>query len=303
MPTRSHESTLPDALASLLRERVGALANLRPTSGGSIAAAYFAELAGRPVFLKTHPSLPAAAFAREREGLEWLAATRTVAVPEVIAASADDDPVGFLLLERVAIAPRGSVDADERFGRALAELHRCPAPLGLSGASGPRDNFLATLPQPNAPAPSWAHFYAERRLLPLAARASSRGLFPSALARKLDKLIDGLERRVGPDEPSAHLHGDLWGGNRVVAASGESYLIDPAVYGGHREIDLAMMQLFGGFSARVFAAYDEVYDRARGHEERVALYQLYPLLAHLVMFGAGYAGEVEAALDASLKLG
>lgn len=300
MRTRSQESALPEVLDSLLRDRVGALSDLHPTSGGSIAVAYFAELEGRPVFLKTHPSLPAAAFARERDGLAWLAATRTVSVPEVIAASADDDPVGFLLLERITIASRVSPDADERFGRALAALHRCPAPLGLSGPAGPVDNFLATLPQPNMPAPSWARFYAERRLLPLAARATSRGLFPSAIARKLDKLVDGLERRVGPDEPSAHLHGDLWGGNRVVAASGESYLIDPAVYGGHREIDLAMMQLFGGFSARVFAAYDEVYPRAQGHEERVALYQLYPLLAHLVMFGAGYAGEVEAALDASL---
>jgi len=101
----------------------------------------------------------------------------------------------------------------------------------------------------------------------------------------------------GPAEPPARLHGDLWGGNALCDEHGEPVLIDPAVYGGHREIDLAMMKLFGGFGARCFAAYHEAYPLAPGHERRVALYQLYPLLAHVCLFGGGYVAQVERALQ------
>ncbi len=96
---------------------------------------------------------------------------------------------------------------------------------------------------------------------------------------------------VGPPEPPARLHGDLWSGNLLVTAEGEPCLIDPAAYGGHREMDLAMMRLFGGFSRRVFAAYDEAYPLSPGHIERVALYQLYPLLVHVNLFGGGYVAQ------------
>jgi fructosamine-3-kinase len=111
-----------------------------------------------------------------------------------------------------------------------------------------------------------------------------------------ERLYDRLEQLCGPPEPPARLHGDLWAGNAIVDRNGIPYLVDPAVYGGHREIDLAMMRLFGGFSARVFAAYDEVYPVAPGLPERVPLYQLYPLMVHVVLFGAGYVSQVEQAL-------
>jgi fructosamine-3-kinase len=109
-------------------------------------------------------------------------------------------------------------------------------------------------------------------------------------------LLAQLERLCGPPEPPARLHGDLWGGNMIADDRGEPCLIDPAVYGGHREIDLAMMKLFGGFGARVFDAYKEAFPLADGYRERVPLYQLYPLMVHVNLFGGGYLAQVEAAL-------
>jgi fructosamine-3-kinase len=116
------------------------------------------------------------------------------------------------------------------------------------------------------------------------------------MRRGFDALFGCLTERVGPDEPPARLHGDLWGGNLHVDEEGRPCLIDPAVYGGHREMDLAMMRLFGGFSPRVFAAYHEAYPLAPGWEDRVPLYQLYPLMVHVNLFGRGYVGSVEGAL-------
>ena len=106
--------------------------------------------------------------------------------------------------------------------------------------------------------------------------------------RVMNILVDGLDALVGPEEPPARLHGDLWSGNAHVCADGTPALLDPAAYGGHREMDLAMMRLFGGFSDRVFAAYDEVWPLACGWEDRVPLWQLYPLLVHVNLFGSSY---------------
>jgi fructosamine-3-kinase len=114
--------------------------------------------------------------------------------------------------------------------------------------------------------------------------------------RAFDHLHDKLDALVGPSEPPARLHGDLWSGTVHVDEHGAPVLIDPAVYGGHREMDLAMLSLFGAPSARFYAAYDEVYPRAPGHAERVALYQLYPLLVHLNLFGGGYLAQLRSAL-------
>jgi fructosamine-3-kinase len=285
------------ALAPAIERVLGsAIRASRPLSGGDINVAHALTLAdGRAVFAKTNDASPAGMFAAEARGLAWLRQARAVRVPEVLGvggdAGDDDEAPGFLLLELIQpAAPTG--DFDEQLGRGLAALHRSGAPhFGLD-----HDNFIGPLPQVNQPEETWADFYRTRRLEPLLQMAARRGLVSPRMRRGFDSLFEQLEDLVGPPEAPARLHGDLWGGNLLTDDTGGPCLIDPAVYGGHREIDLGMMKLFGGFGPRVFAAYDEVYPLAPDHVARVPLYQLYPLLVHVNLFGSGYVPSVEAAL-------
>ena len=251
----------------------------QPVGGGDINDAFRARLAdGTPVFVKSHVRAPAGMFAAEAAGLEWLRAG-PLRVPRVLDVGGD-----LLVLEWLEVS--GRADAG-KLGRGLAALHRLGAPsFGLD-----RDNFLATLPQDNTAEPDWPTFYVERRLRPLCTRARLG----------LDRELDALRARVdvfGPAEPPARLHGDLWWGNVVAVrdTGGEPVILDPAVYGGHREIDLAMLALFGGLPDALVAAYDEVYPLADGWRERIALHQLYPLAAHACLFGGGYGAQVARTL-------
>jgi fructosamine-3-kinase len=278
---------LQDAVAAALG---GAIAAWDPVAGGDINVAHAARLAdGRMVFVKSNANAPAGMFAAEARGLAWLAETGALRVPAVLAHSPD-----FLVLEHIASGPRRA-DYDERLGRGLAALHRAGAPtFGLD-----HDNFIGRLPQANAPLPSptWAAFYRERRLLPQLRMAVEAGRASPAMRRGFDRLLPRLEELVGPPEPPARLHGDLWGGNAMPDEQGQPCLIDPAVHGGHREIDLGMMRLFGGFGGRVFAAYAEAFPLPPGSEARVPLYQLYFLMVHVNLFGGSYVASVESALD------
>lgn len=166
----------------------------------------------------------------------------------------------------------------------LAALHRAGADaFGAAPDGGPLR--LGAVQLPNHPQPTWAGFYAECRLRPLATRL---GL--DAVLRVADRLPD----LAGPHEPPARLHGDLWSGNVVYDAGGRPWLVDPAAHGGHREVDLAMLTLFGGPGDRCLAAYDEAFPLADGWRERVGLWQLLPLLVHAVLFGGGYAARADA---------
>lgn len=261
--------------------------------GGDINDAFQLALAdGRRVFAKLNERAPAGFFEAEARGLRWLAAAGALELPEVLGVGDGEGGASpFLLLEWIEPAPRGP-GFDERLGQGLAALHRASAPaFGLD-----HDNFIALLPQDNRSESTWAAFYRSRRLEPLFERARQRGFWDRTLDRARDELLARLPELAGPDEPPARLHGDLWGGNLHVGARGQPVLIDPAVYAGHREIDLAMMRLFGGFGERVFDAYAASHPLAPGHRERVALYQLYPLLVHLCSFGMGYLGQVKRCL-------
>jgi fructosamine-3-kinase len=278
-------------LRSAIAARLGAaVVDARALGGGSINDAWAIELAdGRSVFAKSNARAPADMFEAEVRGLsflrEGLVGVEGLCVPEVLACERE-----FLLLELLEPG-RPRPDHDELLGRGLASLHRSGAALeyGLD-----RNNYIGSVPQLNDPRPDWPAFYRDCRLTPMLARAGAQ--LSSALRRRFDRLLDRLPELCGPAESPARLHGDLWSGNLHLDSSGRPVLIDPAVYVGHREIDLAMMRLFGGFSARVFSAYAETWPLAEGWARRVDLYQLYPLLVHVVLFGGGYVGSLEAAL-------
>lgn len=280
---------------ALERALGAAVARSTGLSGGDINQAAQITLAdGRELFVKSNPRSPTGMFAAEARGLAWLAEAGALRIPQVVAVAAPDDDVQFLVLELIRRG-RPARSFDEELGRGLAALHRCEAPgFGLD-----QDNFIGRLPQSNRPASaaaSWAAFYRERRLEVQLRLAADGGLASTEMKLGFTRLFAALDALVGPAEPPARLHGDLWGGNLMCDAGGAPCLIDPAVYGGHREIDLAMMRLFGGFGTRVFSAYAEAWPLSEGHQQRVDLYQLYPLMVHVNLFGGGYVGSVEAAL-------
>ncbi len=262
---------------------------LERVHGGDINQAWRAELAdGRTVFVKHNANPPAGMFAAEARGLAWLAAAAALRVPAVVG---HGDHV--LVLEWMAPGPAGHDTAAE-LGRGLAALHRAGAPcFGFDGAS-----FIATLPQDNTPAAAWGELWFERRLRPMVERAIELDRGPARWRRAVDELA-ARAAALAPDEPPARLHGDLWSGN-VLVCDGASVIVDPAVYGGPREVDLAMLALFGGLDERTVAAYDEAFALAPGWDERVPLWQLYPLLVHVVLFGGSYAAAVERAFVACL---
>ncbi|MDY7101295.1 MAG: fructosamine kinase family protein [Actinomycetota bacterium] len=277
-------AALPPGLAGELgAEAVSA----RVVSGGDIAAARRVDLAdGRTVFVKTLEGAPADFFAAEAAGLAWLAEPGAIAVAEVVAVAADG-----LALTFVHGGPPAP-DHDERLGRGLAALHRA----GAAAFGWDRPGFIGSLPLDNTPADEWGPWWVERRLRPYARLGVERGACDGSVLDRLDRLEKVIDDRAGPPEPPARIHGDLWAGNRMVADDGAPMLIDPAAHGGHRETDLAMMALFGGYGPRVFSAYEEAWPLADGAEGRVPLHQLHPLLVHVALFGASYAVGVDRAL-------
>jgi fructosamine-3-kinase len=284
---------LADAVATALGREVAALG---PIPGGDLNDAFCATLAdGDRVFVKTSADAAPGAFAAEAAGLRWLAEPAALSLPAVLAVADEAPGVRCLALEWIDAGPP-SAAADEALGRGLARLHAAGAPA----FGGPEDTLrIGPLALPNEPAPKWGAFYADRRLLPLADRAEQRGALPpgtrAAIDRIAARLHDEADDLAGPPEPPARLHGDLWGGNVMTGADGRPWLIDPAAHGGHREVDLAMLRLFGGPSERAFAAYAEAAPLADGAPDRVALWQLAPLLLHAALFGASYGPRVAAA--------
>ena len=282
---------MQDQIARVLGIEAADIVGLVPLSGGDVADAYCVDLGdGTRLFAKTRSAAPPGFFITEASGLSWLREAGAVPIPEVRAVS-DDPP--WLILEWIE---RGQpTDRSEpEFGRALAALHAAGAPS--FGRQDRRSTGSRGLP--NEPCETWVEFYATNRLLPLARLASNEGALPASAIRKLEAVAGRLEQLGGAAEPPARLHGDLWAGNRLVGEGGTSWLIDPAAHGGHREFDLAMMRLFGGFGDGCYAAYDEVFPVAEDWAERIALHQLAPLTVHAIKFGGGYVGATCDALAA-----
>ena len=272
------------SLESAVAEACGReVRSLRRVGGGDINDAYAAELAdGGRAFVKTRADAPPGEYATEAAGLRWLAVANGLGVPEVLGAS--DEVLVLQWLEP------GAAGDDAELGRGLAWVHVA----GADGFGGPEALRIGPLVLPNEPLPDWPSFYAERRLRPLLAPARDRGSLSAAGVRSVESVCERIGELAGPVEPPARLHGDLWGGN-VLWSDERPYVIDPVAYGGHREVDLAMLRLFGSPGPGFLAAYENVAPLAAGHEDRVALYQLFPLLVHAVLFGGGYGASVENA--------
>jgi len=275
--------TRQPALARRAEELLGsAVIATAPVAGGDICTANRLRLNdGRTVLIKTHPHPPDGFFAAEARGLDWLRVEGGVPVPEVLAVDQD-----CLILPWVEPG-KATNESAAGFGAALAVTHAAgPASYGLEA-----DGFIGRLPLRNATAPTWAEFYATRRVLPYLKLAADRGhIAPDDVAK-----IDGLVSRFPdllPEEPPSRLHGDLWTGNVLWGSDGRVWLIDPAAYAGHREADLAMLTLFGMPNLpRVLDAYLQVAPLSDGWEDRVGLHQLFPLLVHAAMFGGSYGAR------------
>ena len=246
---------------------------------------------GTKLFIKTHASPPPHHFTTEAQGLRWLAQSGTVRVAEVLGVS---DEMPYLALGWIEQTQLRHVDgeAEREFGRQLANLH-----LSQWACFG-REDHRTTGSQglPNEPHQRWTEFYATQRLLPLAKLAATRQALSAAIIRDIENLAQRLDTLSPMDVKPSLLHGDLWAGNRLIDANGKSWIIDPASHGGHREFDLAMMRLFGGFGEDCFAAYREVAPLDPGWQERVSLHQLAPLIVHAIKFGRSYVTPTREAL-------
>ena len=262
-----------------------------PVRGGDIARAYRLDTPSGPVFLKTHPSPTRMLFEREARGLRALreAAPPELRIPEVLAAS----PRG-LVLEWIDEGGRGPT-TESALGVGLARLHSLPAPH-FGGLDGDTSGYLGSVEVDLTPASSWSEFYLERRVLPLTRRAVAEKRVPAKALRLLDVLSPRVDELCGPPEPPSLVHGDLWAGNRLVDVTGVNWLIDPAAHYAHREFDLAMMALFGGFGAEAFASYNETHPLADGWQDRIPWHHLTPLLVHAILFGGGYGASVLSTL-------
>lgn len=228
----------------------------------------------------------------EAAGLRWLDEAEGIRVPAVL--NLGGDP-GWLSLERIETG-RLSDEGAEELGRGLAEMHALGAAShgALPPGASDRTLRLGLAQLELTEHECWPHLYAEGMLEPLAERAHDRGRLSAGDRAAVARVCERIEELAGPVEPPSRLHGDLWSGNVMAGADGRAWLIDPAAYGGHREIDLAMLRLFGAPSERIFAAYEEAAPLPEGHAERIGLWQLLPLLVHALLFGGSYgasAGE------------
>jgi fructosamine-3-kinase len=289
---------------SIARQAQAEVTGLTRVSGGYINEALRADLSdGRALFVKTLADAEPGTFATEADGLEWMREAAGTCVPLVAAlhdpVDTHTDTPRFLALEWIE---PGHLDEDgaHQLGQGLACMHKAAAPAH-GFAPGPRAHLpdghyqpLRLGPEvvlPNVATDSWPEFYAEHRVKPLVRQLRDRGLYDDTAARVFDRLCDRLPDLSGPDEPPARLHGDLWIGNVHAGADGHPYLIDPVAHGGHREFDLSLLRLFGNPGEACFAAYDEIYPRAPGYEERETLWAIVPILWHAVLLAGAYPSQ------------
>lgn len=288
------EQELIDTIGDRLRDRVSpelSVQVLETLGGGSINTSLRIATNEGNFFVKyndanAHPDM----FRLEAENLNLLRQTKSVRIPEVIDTFAIEDKE-VLVLEYIE-AGTPHYDFWREFGQKLADLHQHSNDyFGLSF-----DNYVASLPQQNTATGSWVDFFISYRLDPLLRMAVDNQKADSDVVKKFESLYLKLPE-LFPEEKPALLHGDLWSGNTMADLNGDAVIFDPAVYYGHREMDLAMSKLFGGFESSFYEAYNEVYPLEKHWEQRVAICNLYPLLVHVNLFMGSYIQSVKNILN------
>ncbi|HVS76329.1 MAG TPA: fructosamine kinase family protein [Steroidobacteraceae bacterium] len=260
-------------------------------AGGSIHRCYRWLCGGAPIFVKVADRSGGAGLEAEAAGLAALAEAQAVRVPRVVARGTAGRSA-FLALEWIESRPAGRV-AERRLGERLAAQHRVTAAqFGFA-----TDNFIGRTPQPNGSLADWATFFRERRLRHQLTLAAQNG-FAELLERPGARLLESVDALLAGHRPAASLlHGDLWAGNWLADSHEEPVVFDPAVYYGDREADIAMTRLFGGFGRAFYDAYHAAAPLAAGHAVRAELYNLYHVLNHANLFGAGYARQARASME------
>lgn len=262
-----------------------------PVMGGDINTAYCITAQEGKYFLKFNSNRHPSMFEKEARGLDLLRQNFSLVVPRVIRYGARFDHQ-YLLLEWIE---KGELAENmwESFGSALALMHKEPQQFfGLN-----EDNYIGSLKQTNTRHNEWHSFYGECRIIPLAKMLLANGSFSVNDLSDAESFCREL-RNMFPAEPAALLHGDLWSGNFMIHSSGHAIVFDPAVYFGHREMDIGMSKLFGGFDQRFYEAYNDTYPLEKGWEKRLPVTQLYPVLVHAVLFGGHYIESAKNILKA-----
>lgn len=281
--------SLRQVVLTVLEERLKTRAEIMATrqlGGGDINHALMLDTSSGKFFMKYNSaSRYPGMFRSEAEGLELMKSTSTISVPEVIGFG-EDGKEAFLLLQYLEPGHRSDKMMEEA-GRLLALMHRNSSPdFGLDA-----DNYIGSLPQKNTRYSTWTEFFATCRIEPMLRNARDKGLVDQRILKGFSNLLARLDDLV-PSEAPALVHGDLWGGNYLACADGQVYLIDPAVYYGHREMDLSMTRLFGGFPEAFYKGYQSEFPLQPGWLQRTDIYNLYPLLVHVNLFGGGYIASV-----------
>ncbi len=269
-----------------------AILQVKSVSGGDISTAFVITTTNQQYFLKVNNNSEALQmFKAEADGLKIIAHCNVIKTPKVYHCG-EFEGQSFILLEFIT-AISAKVSDMQLFGRQLAELHQLSRDqFGLE-----HNNYIGSLSQSNTFHNTWIDFYINERLLPQLVFAKSQGLLSSKdipLESAIYKACEPLFQNIKPTV----LHGDLWRGNYLISQQGDPYLIDPAVYFGHHEVDIAMTKLFGGFGESFYNSYHEILPKSRGFDARIEIYQLYYLLVHLNLFGSSYYPSVKRILNA-----
>ncbi|WAA11005.1 fructosamine kinase family protein [Fervidibacillus albus] len=266
------------------------ISHWRRVYGGDINDTYYVRTAQGEYFVKYRASIPPHFFSLEKLGLETIRSTNTISVPSCFGVKETEND-GFFVMEW--ISGEKTKDTPILLGNQVAQMHQTIGPaFGFE-----QNNYIGMIVQKNGWFSNWIEYFRDNRLLPQITAVEKANLIPIELRKKADELLENLDRWIPNDVSPSLLHGDLWGGNWIAGKNGIPYLIDPAVFYGHFEFELAFTELFGGFPSTFYASYNEINPIPSDYEERKPLYQLFYLLVHLNLFGQTYYEPVKQVIE------